>query len=52
MKHKAIITIEADPEDTTECNITCEMFPPLSKTQDNFAASIALAMIESVSKDA
>ena len=50
MKHKAVITIEIDPKNTDEADIKLEMFPPPTKTQDNRAANVALAMIEFVGK--
>lgn len=46
MKHKAIITIEMEPEDRTVCDITVEMEPAISKDQDNVAAGLAMGMIK------
>lgn len=48
MKHKAIITIEIDPDQPGNADIKVEMFPPVSETQDNNAAYVAMRMIQSV----
>lgn len=47
-KHKAVITIEVDSCKTDECDISVEMFPPISKDQDNVAALVALRMIRAL----
>lgn len=49
MKHKAVITIEIDPDDPSTADITVEMDPAASQTVDNHAGDVALMMVRSVS---